>query len=85
MDFCTFCATSDSAGFRRHTLRPPDDVIQEIEALHSRYGIDHFWLVDDNFVSRSVASQERAEEICRSLAVSPIRVTMRVATMLPTR
>jgi 5-methoxy-6-methylbenzimidazole methyltransferase len=77
MDFCTFCATSDSAGFRRHTLRPPDDVIQEIEALHSRYDIDHFWLVDDNFVSRSVASQERAEEICRSLAMNRMRVTMR--------
>lgn len=77
MDFCTFCATSDSAGFRRHTLRPPDDVVREIEDLHSRFGIDHFWLVDDNFISRSVTSQERAADICRALLASPIHVTMR--------
>ncbi|HXT71529.1 MAG TPA: radical SAM protein [Vicinamibacterales bacterium] len=77
MDFCTFCATSDSAGFRKHTLRPPEDVVAEIEELHQKHGIDHFWLVDDNFVSRSEASQERAADICRALIKSPIRVTMR--------
>lgn len=77
MDFCTFCATSDRAGFRRHTLRPPEDVVQEIEKLNSRYGIDHFWLVDDNFVSRSPQSQERAAHICHALLDSPLKVTMR--------
>jgi anaerobic magnesium-protoporphyrin IX monomethyl ester cyclase len=77
MDFCTFCATSDRAGFRRHTLRPPDDVVAEITDLHERFGIDHFWLVDDNFVSRSEESQKRAEEICVALQESPLRVTMR--------
>jgi radical SAM superfamily enzyme YgiQ (UPF0313 family) len=77
MDFCTFCATSDRAGFRRHTLRPPEDVVAEVEDLHTNYGIDHFWLVDDNFVSRSVESQQRAAAICRALIASPLRVTMR--------
>ncbi|MEU4559573.1 radical SAM protein [Actinoplanes sp. NPDC023936] len=77
MDFCTFCATSDRAGFRRHTLRPPDDVVREIEDLHERFGINHFWLVDDNFVSRSPQSQERATDICRALLESRLRITMR--------
>lgn len=77
MDFCTFCATSDRAGFRRHTLRPPEDVVDEITTLNERFGIDHFWLVDDNFVSRSEASQERAAEICQAILKSPLRTTMR--------
>ncbi|MBQ1026040.1 B12-binding domain-containing radical SAM protein [Micromonospora sp. C95] len=77
MDFCTFCATSDRAGFRRHTLRPPDDVVREIEDLHERFGINHFWLVDDNFVSRSPQSQERASGICNALLQSPLKITMR--------
>lgn len=77
MDFCTFCATSDRAGFRRHTLRPPDDVVGEIEDLHDQFGIDHFWLVDDNFVSRSKESQDRAVEICEALRKSRLRTTMR--------
>lgn len=77
MDFCTFCATSDRAGFRRHTLRPPEDVVAEIALLNEKFGIDHFWLVDDNFVSRSEASQERAAEICTALLASPLRTTMR--------
>lgn len=77
MDFCTFCATSDRAGFRRHTLRPPEDVVEEITDLNERFGIDHFWLVDDNFVSRSEASQERAAEICEAILKSPLHTTMR--------
>lgn len=77
MDFCTFCATSDRAGFRRHTLRPPQDVVEEIAELHDLYGIDHFWLVDDNFVSRSEESQQRAIQICDALKKSHLKTTMR--------
>lgn len=77
MDFCTFCATSSSAGFRSHSLRPPDDVVAEMETLHRDYGIEHFWFVDDNYVSRDPVSQERAEEIARLMIGRDLRFTMR--------
>lgn len=77
MDFCTFCATSTTSGFRSHTLRPADDVLAEMEELKHTYGIEHFWFVDDNYVSRDPVSQDRAVEIAHKLLERQLGVTMR--------
>lgn len=47
---CSFCAVSSITG-RKIRYRPLDSVMDEMDELHSKYGIKEFHIVDDNFTS----------------------------------
>jgi radical SAM superfamily enzyme YgiQ (UPF0313 family) len=64
-EHCTFCADASQHHFRRYRMRSPDNVLAEIIGLQREYGIDHLWLVDDNFAMRDPASLERVANLAR--------------------
>lgn len=76
-DHCTFCADATQHSFRRYQMRPPKAVIDEIEQLNREFGIEHFWLVDDNFATRDPESQNRAKLIADLLLERRLGVTCR--------
>ncbi|MDD5012757.1 MAG: radical SAM protein [Candidatus Nanoarchaeia archaeon] len=55
---CNFCSRKVH-GYKVRA-RSPENVIQEMEELYHKYGIDYFHIVDDYFT----ADMERAEKIC---------------------
>jgi anaerobic magnesium-protoporphyrin IX monomethyl ester cyclase len=56
---CNFCATPITWG-RRLRMRSPENVVEEIEVLKNRYGIQVVFFFDDTFN----ANPERASQIC---------------------
>lgn len=67
---CTFCASSPFFK-RRFRLKPIARILQEMDAMHERYGSRHFYFVQDSFsVKRSFV-----EEICAALKRHPRRYT----------
>ena len=65
---CTYCSTSQFFQ-RRYRLKSPDRVVEEMAAIHSRYGTRSFTLVHDNFP----ASRDRARDFCSALLAHDIR------------
>jgi anaerobic magnesium-protoporphyrin IX monomethyl ester cyclase len=47
---CTFCCINAPFGVNRYRMRSPDAVAQEVFALHDRYGIKTFKIIDEMFV-----------------------------------
>jgi radical SAM superfamily enzyme YgiQ (UPF0313 family) len=62
---CTFCSTNDFFR-RRFRLRSPARVLEEMDRLHSTYGIASFDLVHDMFT----VDRSRVEEFCHAFLES---------------
>ena len=74
---CTFCI--DATRYDRKWLaRTAAETVDEIEVLHRRLGIDHFWMSDDNFLTGAPSSRLRAREIAHGLLARGLSVTYRV-------
>jgi anaerobic magnesium-protoporphyrin IX monomethyl ester cyclase len=74
---CTFCI--DAMRYdRMWYARSAEQTAEEMEMLHRRLGIDHFWMSDDNFVTGAPSSRRRAREIADELAARNLDVTYRV-------
>jgi len=67
---CTFC---DAHGVwsRRLRMRSAGDIIDEMSALQSTYGVNHIIVVDDNFT----INKQRAELICNEIEGRGLKVT----------
>lgn len=57
---CEFCTSSVS---ELKGLKPADQVLDELESLHERYGVTRFQFIDDEFAIR----MPRAMEICQGM------------------
>ena len=75
--FCTFCADATQHKFRRYKMRSPENVVKELEFLKNTYQIEHFWLVDDNFLLPETISQERAKLIAKLIIERNLNITVR--------
>jgi anaerobic magnesium-protoporphyrin IX monomethyl ester cyclase len=67
---CGFCSTPEFYRFQTGPLwrsRTARNVVDEIQILNEKRGIDDFLFVDDNFVVGTRQSKERAYEICRGI------------------
>ena len=56
---CIFCASRKISG-HRYRARSPENIVEEVDALVSQYGIRNIGMADDNFV----ADRKRTERIC---------------------
>lgn len=66
---CTFC--SQGVFKRTHRLRSVENVFQEIEELHKRYGIRHLFFVDDVFTLNG----EWVKSLCERIIASRLPLT----------
>ncbi len=66
---CTFC--SKGVFKNTHRLRSCAGVLAEIQELHSRYGIDHFYFVDDVFTLQ----RGWVEELCAKIIESGLFIS----------
>ncbi|UJX42953.1 B12-binding domain-containing radical SAM protein [Desulfovibrio sp. JY] len=57
---CSFCSIPRAGKINTWRPRDIEDVVEEILFLNKRYGVYHFYFVDDNFVITSAASYNRA-------------------------
>lgn len=57
--WCDFCTAVRMFG-RKYRMRSPKNVVDEIEYVHKRFGVDQFTFYDDAFT----VDQKRTEEIC---------------------
>ena len=68
---CTFCGTGAisgmSAGSEGYRSKSIENVVSEIEFLHNQFGIQHYNIVDDLFLTSSLASKTRAMEFAELL------------------
>lgn len=74
---CSYCVTgaiSASQGKAGHNLRSVESVVEEIYYLHQEFQIPFVTIVDDLFVSKTPASQTRAEEFARLLLNKSFRI-----------
>ncbi|MBM7616202.1 B12-binding domain-containing radical SAM protein [Alkaliphilus hydrothermalis] len=62
-DACTFCIDSTLYKKNKWTARSAHSVVDEMEFLNKEYGIEGFWIIDDNFLNFTNKSQERARVI----------------------
>lgn len=73
---CSFCI--DALRYNRTWYaRSAEQVVDEIERLHRCLGIDHFWVSDDNFLTNSPQSRQRAEDIANGLIERDLDITYR--------
>lgn len=66
---CTFCNMYITHG-RAWRPRSPENVLDELEYLIKRFGVRHFYFVDDNFSLRN----DRAKEICRGILERKLKI-----------
>lgn len=66
---CTFCNMYITHG-RRWRYRSAGNVLDEIEYLIKRFGIKHFYFIDDNFS----ANLKRAKRICRGIIERQLKI-----------
>lgn len=66
---CRFCNMYLTHGYGWR-VRSPESVLSEIEYLIKRFGIRHFYFIDDNFN----LDMERAKRICRGLIERPFKI-----------
>ena len=59
MYWCDFCSAVRMFG-RKYRMRNPDNVVNEIETIHKKFGATQFTFYDDAFT----VDRERAEKIC---------------------
>jgi radical SAM superfamily enzyme YgiQ (UPF0313 family) len=67
---CTFCgtgATSQALGRAGYRHKSVENVVDEIEHLHSDYGIRFVTLTDDLFMTKQPSSQNRAAQFAEAL------------------
>lgn len=67
LDACTFCVDSTLYKKNKWIARSPESVVNEMEYLHKEFGIEVFWIIDDNYLNSSPKSQERAKIIAEEL------------------
>jgi anaerobic magnesium-protoporphyrin IX monomethyl ester cyclase len=74
---CSFCTTP---GFyeRRVRYRSASNVVDEMEILTREYGVRHFWMSDDIYVSRALASRRHAAEIAEQILRRKLKITYRI-------
>jgi radical SAM superfamily enzyme YgiQ (UPF0313 family) len=73
--FCSFCCEVRMQG-RKFRMRSPNNVVDEIEYLHKRFGADFFSFSDAAFT----VDQARAEEICNELRRRGLKIRWRCET-----
>jgi anaerobic magnesium-protoporphyrin IX monomethyl ester cyclase len=71
---CNFCANPQGMG-RRFRPRRPEHVVEEMEHLIEKYGVRHFYIVDDCFS----IDGNRAAEICDLMIKRGLRATWQAA------
>jgi radical SAM superfamily enzyme YgiQ (UPF0313 family) len=67
---CSYCAlgqTSALFGNKGYRLRSIENVVEEIAYLRKDFGVDHVTIVDDLFLTKAPASQERARDFAEQL------------------
>jgi len=58
---CSFC--HNAIFKKRHRMKEAIDIIDEMNSLHEKYGIDDYWLIDENFF----AYRKRVDEFLELL------------------
>jgi radical SAM superfamily enzyme YgiQ (UPF0313 family) len=76
---CIFCASKVIWG-RKTRLRPPADIIAEIELLVNKFGISEFMFYDDTFT----IDKRRATEICETLIKKGLKIRFYVQSRADT-
>jgi len=66
---CTFCATHLFYG-RNRNVRSPENVVQEVEEIVTRYGIDHIFFIDDTFT----IGEQRIMRLCELLQEKKLKI-----------
>jgi anaerobic magnesium-protoporphyrin IX monomethyl ester cyclase len=69
-EFCSVPGFSKVSIGPRWRLRSIKNVVQEMDDLHSEYGVTHFSFLDDIFLSTDKKSQRRAYEFAESVSAS---------------
>ncbi len=64
---CSFCCINAPFGTNRYRMRSPAKVIEEIEHLHTTFGVCTFKIIDEMFV----LNDRHVREICQGLAAKP--------------
>ncbi len=64
---CTFCCDPAINPQRKWSGRNAKLVVDEMEYLNKQFGINYFWINDDNFIPPTNAGRERAEAIARDI------------------
>jgi anaerobic magnesium-protoporphyrin IX monomethyl ester cyclase len=74
---CTFCV-DPSLGYRvKWRARSAELVVQEMQNLVDRYGIEFFWFSEDNFIPSTHRGRDRAEAIANLIIESGMKVGYR--------
>lgn len=60
--WCKFCSSVRMFG-RRFRMRSAENVVDEMESIHNKYGASQFTFYDDTFT----VSKKRVEKICREI------------------
>ncbi len=66
---CIFCAAGAMSG-NRYRMRTPVNVLEELQDLHGRYGLEFFVFVDDTFT----VYPNRTHEICKMIEESGLDI-----------
>lgn len=61
---CIYCAVHEIYG-RKFRPRSPENVVDEIECLHTTYGTNHFHIIDDNFSFDLARAKRMCDEILK--------------------
>ena len=61
---CAFCSSHGVYGYS-HRTRSPAHVVDEMEMLYERYGVNKFFLVDESILAKGQRAEEFAEEILK--------------------
>lgn len=67
--WCDFCTAVRMFG-RKYRMRSPKNVVDEMELVHKKYGIEQFTFYDDAFT----VDQKRTEEICNEISRRKLNV-----------
>jgi radical SAM superfamily enzyme YgiQ (UPF0313 family) len=61
---CSFCCINAPFASNRYRMRSPEKVVEEIDLLHTKYGVCTFKIIDEMFV----LNDRHVREICRLLS-----------------
>jgi radical SAM superfamily enzyme YgiQ (UPF0313 family) len=62
--WCDFCSAVRMFG-RKYRMRSPENVVDEIELVHKKYGVEQFTFYDDAFTVDSKRTEKICDEIMR--------------------
>lgn len=79
---CSFCLInsnfSKQCGKNQWIPRSPKNVVDEIEVLANKFGLNEIWFIDPNFIGTKPVGSERALDICNEMAKRNIRITFSI-------